>query len=156
MKHLERTQAVKYNIDYILTGLAVAAIGGGALALSAHSSTTASSVATQFTANDTAVFDRNFEIADRNCDVGYAAQKLCFERTALEDRIEVGEMFPETMYPLALEWRANLALERKADNLKTVRIGQSIILMERDTRMVVDKMDLSGQRHANADTTAAG
>lgn len=147
---------MKYNIDYILTGLAVAAIGGGALALSAHSSVTNSAAATQFTASDTAAFDRNFQVADRDCEVGFAAQQLCFERTALEDRISIGEPFPETMYPLALEWRANLALERKAENLKTVRIGQSIILMERDTRMVVDKIDLSGQRHADADTTAAG
>lgn len=147
---------MKLNIDHILTGLAVAAIGGGALALSAHSSVSSATIASQFTPNDQAVFDRNFQIADRSCEVGYAAQELCFERTALEDRIAVGEPFPETMYPLALEWRAKLALDRKADNLKTVRIGQTLILMNREDRMVVDKMDLSPQRHAESALAAEG
>ena len=147
---------MKLNIDHILTGLAVAAIGGGALALSAHSSVSTAAAETQFTAADEAVFDRNFQISDRSCDVGFADQQLCFERTPIEDRIQVGKAFPETMYPLALEWRAKLALDQKADNLKTVRIGQSVILMDRDTRMVVDKIDLSPQLHAETQLAAEG
>ena len=147
---------MKLSIDYILTGLAVAAIGGGALALSTYSHATTPAASTQFTAADEAVFDRNFQIADRSCDVGYAEQELCFERTPIEDRIVVGSAFPESMYPLALEWRAKLALDPKADSLKTVRIGQSVILMDRETQMVVDKIDLSPQLHAETQLAAEG
>jgi len=147
---------VKLSLDHILSAAAVFAIGGGALALSAHSSGTVTNVQSAFTASDQAVFDRNFDLADRTCEVGYAAQELCFERSPLESRIVKGEPYPETMYPLALEWRANLALDRKAPQLKTVRLGQTVLLMDRDSRIVVDKMDLSPQRSADSGLSSEG
>jgi hypothetical protein len=152
----ERNETVKLSVDHILTGLAAAAVGGGALALSAHSSVSNTGADTSFTKSDEAVFDRGFQLADRACDVGYAAQKLCFEHSPLERRIVEGEPFPETVYPLALEWRANLALDRKVPELKTVRIGQTIALMDRDTRMVVDKLELAPVQQAETDATPAG
>ena len=60
------------------------------------------------------------------------------------------------MYPLAREWRANLALDRKAPQLKTVRLGQTVLLMDRDSRIVVDKMDLSPQRSADSGLSSEG
>lgn len=147
---------MKLSLDHILSAAAVAAIGGGALALSAHSSETATTTAAAFSAADQAVFDRNFQLADRTCEVGYAEQDLCFERSPLETQIVKGEPFPETMYPLALEWRANLALDRKAPELKTVRLGQTVALMDRESRMVIDKLDLSPQRSADIDTLTEG
>lgn len=147
---------MKLSIDHILSAAAVFAIGGGALALSGYSTATATDIKTTFTASDEAVFDRNFQISDRTCEVGYAAQELCFERSPLENRIVLDEPFPDNMYPLALEWRANLALDRKAPELKTVRLGQTVFLMDRDTRLVVDKMSLSPQRSAATDVTSEG
>ncbi|WP_084398656.1 hypothetical protein [Henriciella aquimarina] len=145
----------KFNLDHALVGLAVATVGGGALALTAHSAPVPTDPQHQFTRADYAAFTRNFETDGANCAVGFQERSLCFETSHLENRIVEGQPFPENMYPLALEWRANLALTRKDQSLKTVRIGQTLALMERDTRMVVDTMHLGETDYAGATTRQA-
>ncbi len=60
------------------------------------------------------------------------------------------------MYPLALEWRAELEMSKKDRAFKTVRIGQTIALMERDTRKVVDVMRLGDTSFAGDTAAKAG
>lgn len=137
---------MKTNIHHIFAGITFAAIGGGALAMAAHSNPTPeATLAKQFTPADHTVFTEGFRTADGLCEVGYAQQDICFESSHLEDRIIEGERFPADMYPLSLEWRAELAMSRKQTTLKTIRIGQTVALLDRDTRIIVDTIRLGEQ-----------
>lgn len=147
---------MKLGIDQILGALAIATAGGGALALSAHSDASNARETTQFTQADEAVFARNFKIGDSECDVGFAGRDHCFDASPLEGRVVEGEKFPDNMYPLALEWRAELAMTKKDSAFKTVRVGQTIALMERDSRKVVDVMRLGETSFAGDTTPTAG
>lgn len=133
---------MKLSIDYLLAGLAVAVVGGGALTLSAHSTPANNDLETRFTDQDYAAFNHSFKMGDSVCDVGVAKHKICFEASPLEARIVEGEAFPENMFPLALEWRADLEMPRKPNSLKTIRIGRTIALMDRDSRTIIDTMRL--------------
>jgi len=134
---------MKPSIHHVFAGLTAATLGAGAMALAAHSNPTpGASLAKQFTAQDRAVFTHGFHTADGLCEVGYSQQGLCFEPSPLESRIVKGEPFPHDMYPLALEWRAALAMPRKAEHLKTIRIGQTVALVDRETGMVTDMIRL--------------
>ena len=134
---------MKPSIHHVFAGLTAATLGAGAMALAAHSNPTpGASLAKQFTAQDRAVFTHGFHTADGLCEVGYSQRDLCFEPSPLESRIVKGEPFPKDMYPLALEWRAALAMPRKAEHLKTIRIGQTVALVDRETGMVTDMIRL--------------
>lgn len=134
------------NFHHLFAGLTAATLGGGALALAAHSTPTpqeSSGLATEFTRADQNVFS-SYEGENGACEAGFAPRGLCFSRSPLEAEIVVGERFPDDMYPLALEWRANLAMTRKAAHLKTIRIGRTVALVNRETRMVADAIRLGG------------
>lgn len=141
---------MKLSIDHVLYGMTAAVIGGGALSLSAWSSPTTNHLETRFSQADYTAFDRNFEQDGRTCEVGMRDQGFCYGASHLEDRIIRGEPFPENMYPLAVEWRASLNMPQKPGSLKTVRIGQTLALMDRETRMVIDTMTLEATDYANA------
>lgn len=134
---------MKPSIHHVFAGLTAATLGAGAMALAAHSNPTpGATLAKQFTAQDRAVFTHGFHTANGLCEVGYSQRDLCFEPSPLESRIVKGETFPKDMYPLALEWRAALAMPRKAEHLKTIRIGQTVALVDRETGMVTDMIRL--------------
>lgn len=148
------------TFDHLFTGLAVAALGGSALAVAAHATpaetTGPGALDRTFTQADYVAFTRNFQTAAGECSVGFSERGLCFEASHLEGRIVEGEPFPSDMYPLALEWRASLALPRKSEDLKTARIGQTLVLMDRETRLVVDTMRLGETDFASATGQMAG
>ncbi|MGB3624644.1 MAG: hypothetical protein WA989_02380 [Henriciella sp.] len=144
------------NIDYLLAGVAVAVVGGGALTLAANSSSRSQDLETRFSEADFATFNRGFEVNDTVCEVGLAKHDLCFEPSPLSAQIERGEEFPEDMYPLALEWRAKLAMPRKPKSLKTIRIGRTIALMERDSETIIDTMRLGETTFVAANETPSG
>lgn len=145
------------SLDYILAGLAAASIGGAALTLSAQSQPDGKAAPTDhFTRADYAAFDRGFDIEGEPCPVGLASHELCFEASPLESRLVEGEPFPDDMYPLALEWRAKLELQRKRDDVKTVRIGRTVALVDRDSHAIVDTMRLGAQTYAAATAPTAG
>lgn len=145
------------SFDYILAGVAAATIAGAGFALSAYSQPEKTTVpGDHFTRADYAAFDRGFEIDGEPCDVGLASRELCFDASPLEPRLVEGEPFPDDMYPLALEWRANLELQRKLDGVKTVRIGRTVALVDRDTHTIVDTMRLGAQTYAGATGATAG
>lgn len=136
------------TFHHLFATLTASALVGGALALTAHTTSTPSQAADlseRFTAGDKAIFSEGFRIADGTCEVGFAERDICFEGSHLEDRVVKGEPFPQDMYPLALEWRIELAMSRKADDLKTVRIGRTIALVERGSEIVVDTIHLGAQ-----------
>ncbi|GGB63606.1 hypothetical protein GCM10011503_10390 [Henriciella pelagia] len=147
---------MKFGIDHLLAGMAIAAAGGGVLSLSAWSSPNTNPMETRFTEADYAAFDRNFTYGDQTCEVGFADHGLCFSSSSLENNIVKGERFPDTMYPLALEWRASLNMPRKPDALKTVRIGRTIALMDRESRTVIDTMRLDRTSFAEATQATSG
>ncbi|WP_300395738.1 hypothetical protein [Henriciella sp.] len=138
---------MRLSFHYLLAGLTGAAFAGGAVALAANSISPQKtpSLPQNFTAADEAVFSHEFRTASGVCDVGLAERDICFDRSPLETRIVKGEPFPQHMYPLSLEWRAKLAMTRKATELKTVRIGRTIALVNRETGMVADTMYLGEQ-----------
>lgn len=134
------------NFHHLFACLTAATLGGGALALAAHSTPTETAdLSRAFTPADKAVFSEGFLTASGTCDVGFAERDICFEGSHLERRVVKGEPFPQDMYPLALEWRVELAMSRKAEDLKTVRIGRTIALVERSTEIVVDTIHLGEQ-----------
>ena len=134
---------MKLNMHHVFAGLTAATIGGGALALAAHSNPApGGALANQFTPSDRTVFTQGFRTSGGTCNVGFAERGLCFEASHLESRIVEGERFPADMYPLALEWRVTLAMARKADHLKTVRIGRTLALVDRETGIVADTIRL--------------
>ncbi|WP_300376552.1 hypothetical protein [Henriciella sp.] len=143
------------SIHHVFAGMTAAALGGGALALTAQSTPDPVRLGHTFTAADKAVFSNEFETAEGVCEIGYAPRNVCFEASHLETNIVKGEPFPSNMYPLALEWRARLALTRKSDGLKTVRIGQTLALIDRETNMVVDTMRLGRQQTAETSGSTA-
>lgn len=145
------------NFHILFAALTAAALGGGALAMAAHSAPTPEpdGPVQTFTRSDRNTFS-SYETANGVCDAGFAPRDLCFSASPLEKRIVKGERFPEDMYALALEWRAKLALTRKTDGLKTVRIGQTIALMDRESRKIVDTMRLGGPPTAYAANERTG
>ena len=147
---------MKFSVDHFLYGLAAAVVGGAALSLSAYSSPAPGQLEQRFSPEDYAAFDRNFELSGDVCTVGVRERGLCFSESHLEDRVVKGETFPANMYPLALEWRADLRMPRKPNHLKTVRIGQTVALMDRETRMIVDTMQLDALDFATATQTTRG
>lgn len=140
---LSGSELMNFNFHHLFAGLTAATVGAGALAMAIPSSEAeAATLADHFTPQDQAVFTSGFRTSTGVCPVGFAEQDICFESSHLESKVVKGEPFPADMYPTSLEWRAQLAMTRKQADIKTVRIGHTVALVDRQSRLVVDVMRL--------------
>jgi hypothetical protein len=95
-----------------------------------------------FTEADYAVFDRGFILDSQPCMVGLERQNICFSPSPLEARIHTGAVVPLDVPLVAAEFRVIVETDLKDPALRTVRFGQTLALVDPETRVVVDQMRL--------------
>jgi len=96
-----------------------------------------------FTQADFAAFDRGFVLGENPCTVGLERYKMCFSPAPIETRLERGMEIPEDVPLVAAEFRIIVVTVLKAADLQTVRFGQTLALVDPETRIVVDLLPLS-------------
>ncbi|MEX1249981.1 MAG: hypothetical protein WEA77_02130 [Hyphomonas sp.] len=96
-----------------------------------------------FTQADFAAFDRGFVLGENPCTVGLERYKMCFSPAPIEPRLERGMQVPEDVPLVAAEFRIIVVTDLKAPDLQTVRFGQTLALVDPQTRILVDLLALS-------------
>ena len=96
-----------------------------------------------FTEADYAAFDRGFMLDDSPCTVGIERHNICFTPSPLEARIGPGMIVPPDVPLVAAEFRVIVETDLKAADLRTVRFGQTLALVDPETREIVDLMRLA-------------
>lgn len=103
-----------------------------------------------FTQADFTAFDRGFDVDGTVCAVGIAAQDYCFTPSPLEDRLQSGSVLDASIPVLSARYRVLAQLAPKVETLKTAQYGQTLVLIEPDTRMVRDVLILDAASFAEA------
>ncbi|MFN3912669.1 hypothetical protein [Hyphomonas sp.] len=103
-----------------------------------------------FTEADYALFDRDFALGDAPCAVGMKRHKMCFAPSPLEARMRTGTVVPPDVPLVTVEFRVIVETTLKEEPLRTVRFGQSLALVDPDTRVVVDMIRLTAPDFARA------
>lgn len=99
---------------------------------------------------DFSIYDRDFRLKDRTCQVGIREHGICLNRSPLEEAIVPGMVLPVRYPATSAEFPIILKAPLKASNLQTVRFGHRIALIEPSTREVVDVMNLDAPSFAAA------
>lgn len=107
-------------------------------------------VMSTFSSSDFDTFDRAFKVRGQDCDVGIAAHKICFGSSPLEKQLVVGEPLPEHAPLVGAEFRIIVKTDLKVPDVKTARYGQTLVLVDPQTRIVKDKMRLTAIDYATA------
>lgn len=90
------------------------------------------------------VFDRDFELTGGlRCDVGLAAQKICLYKSPVERDIVRGATLPDYIPDLGTNFRVVVETSLKDEQFRTVVYGQTLVLIEPQTRMVKDVLRLT-------------
>lgn len=97
-----------------------------------------------FSKLDYDAFDRDFSADGEMCAVGLARQKLCFSESPLEKRIAMGEALEQNIPILVAEFPILVATPPKAAHQKLLRYGTTLVLINKDTQIVEDMLDLRG------------
>ena len=95
-----------------------------------------------FTPKDHAAFDRSFEYYGTTCDVGIERKKICFGSSPFEEQIEIGRPMPAHAPAMHASIPVILRTSLKPSEYSTHRYGKTLVLVEDDTGVVVDKLDL--------------
>jgi len=103
-----------------------------------------------FIQSDFDVFDRGFKVGSETCDVGLASYKICMHRSPLEKEIQRGEILPANIPALGAEFRVIVATSLKDEHLRMVRYGQTLVLLEPESRRVEDVLDLTAPDFVSA------
>ena len=96
-----------------------------------------------FTEADYAAFDRGFMIDETPCTVGLERYNICFTPSPLEGQLAPGMIVPPDVPLVAAEFRVIVETDLKAADLRTVRFGQTLALVDPETREIVDLMRLA-------------
>ncbi|MEQ9507225.1 MAG: hypothetical protein RLO80_13265 [Hyphomonas sp.] len=96
-----------------------------------------------FTQADFDRFDRGFMLDERPCAVGLEQHKLCFEPSPLEVGMQPGMTLAADVPMLAAEFRIIVDSDLKETGLRTMRFGQTLVLLDPDTRKIVDMLRLT-------------
>jgi hypothetical protein len=96
-----------------------------------------------FTEADYAAFDRGFMIDETPCAVGMERYQICFTPSPQEARIAPGMIVPPDVPLVAAEFRVIVETDLKDPALRTVRFGQTLALVDPETREIVDLMRLA-------------
>ncbi len=99
--------------------------------------------ATRFTDHDSEAFDRDFAFEGGTCDVGVRNRSVCFRKSPLTGTFVKGEPLPRWVPDSPAEFSVILNTDLKASGLSTYRFGQTLVLIDRKSRNVVDVLDLA-------------
>lgn len=103
----------------------------------------------QFSQRDFDAFDRSFDYHDRKCEVGIERKRICFSSSPLEAHIEIGETMPAHAPVMPAPIPVLLRTTLKPSYLTTHRYGHTLVLVEDETGIVVDKLDLASDGPEN-------
>ena len=131
------------KIELAIAGAALFALGAFVATRPQAAEAVQTSGLTQFTKADYSAFDRNFEMDGATCKVGLKRDRICFGGSPVEDILTPGMTLPSDVPMVGAEFRVILFTELKSENLRTVRFGRSLALVEPKTRYVQDVLDLS-------------
>ncbi|KCZ93923.1 hypothetical protein [Hyphomonas johnsonii] len=98
--------------------------------------------ADRFTQADFDAFDREFELDGVTCEVGLARDKLCLGKSPLEAEIKRGHVLPHHIPVIGAEFRVIVNTPLKRPGLQTARFGQTLVLIDPESRRVEDVLDL--------------
>lgn len=107
-----------------------------------------------FSQADFEAFDRGFLIGETPCAVGLERFRLCFLPAPIEKKLEPGMVIPDHVPLVAAEFRVIVMTDLKDETLRTVRFGQTLALIEPESRTVVDMLRLSASQYREARTPA--
>jgi hypothetical protein len=96
----------------------------------------------EFSLADYNAFDRNFLIGEDVCSVGLAEHRFCLGHSPVEGQLRRGMVLPPEIPLIAAEFRVIVATELKDDALRIVRYGQTVVLVDPETRIVKDVLRL--------------
>lgn len=130
-------------IELGIAGAALFALGAFVATRPQTAEAVQASTLSQFTKSDFAAFDRNFELDRATCKVGLRRDRLCFGHSPVEDILAPGLTLPPEVPMVGAEFRVIVVTELKAENLRTVRFGRSLALVDPETRLVADVISLS-------------
>ncbi|KCZ45515.1 hypothetical protein [Hyphomonas pacifica] len=99
---------------------------------------------------DYAIFDHDFALKGRSCEVGIQKKGICLADSPIEDHIVPGMILPSQMPATSAEFAIILEAPLKKTELQTVRFGHRLALLNPNTREVIDVMDLDAQSFAEA------
>lgn len=108
-----------------------------------------------FSESDFNAFSRGFMIRETPCAIGLEVQKICFTPAPIEKKLEIGMVIPPEVPLVAAEFRVIVMTDLKDERLRTVRFGQTLVLIDPETRAVIDFLRLSAPRYSEARTPAA-
>lgn len=143
------------TIELVIAGAALFALGAFLATRPQTAEAVQASALTQFTKADFAAFDRNFELEGSTCKVGLKRDRLCFGRSPVEDVLAPGMTLPPEVPMVGAEFRVIVVTELKAENLRTIRFGRSLALVDPQTRLVQDVISLSAPAYDQARPQAA-
>lgn len=138
------------TIELVIAGAALFALGAFLATRPQTAEAVQASALTQFTKADFAAFDRNFELEGSTCKVGLKRDRLCFGRSPVEDILAPGMTLPPEVPMVGAEFRVIVVTELKAENLRTIRFGRSLALVDPQTRLVQDVISLSAPAYDQA------
>ena len=96
----------------------------------------------RFTLADYQAFDRDFKIGDEPCEIGLQDSDVCLNAFELNPSVRIGDPIPENVLRLSAGMRVLLALDSKQAELQTIRLGQTLVLIDRETQIVADILRL--------------
>lgn len=103
-----------------------------------------------FSEADFAVFDRGFVLDNTPCAVGFERHMICFTPSPLEPRMHTGMVVPTEVPLVTAEFRVIVETALKDPALRTVRFGQSLALVDPQSREIVDLIRLSAPDYTSA------
>ena len=103
-----------------------------------------------FTEADYNAFDRDFAFGEETCGVGLEDFKICMRDFKSNSPVKVGAKLPSDLPALSVRMRTLLVLDSKQPNLKTVRFGNTLVLIEAETDIVRDILRLSAPTYEDA------
>jgi hypothetical protein len=96
-----------------------------------------------FTDADFNRFDRGFMLDDQPCAVGMERHKMCFAPSPLEMGLQPGMTLAADVPMLSAEFRIIVEGDLKEAGLRTMRFGQTLVLLDPGTREIVDMLRLT-------------
>ena len=95
-----------------------------------------------FSSHDIEAFDRDFQTDGTPCSVGIAKHRLCFNASPLQARLTKGEPLDRAIPIMAAELQILVALPAKGEHQKLLRYGTSLVLLNKETHLIEDILDL--------------
>ncbi len=100
----------------------------------------------KFSIADYEMFDRDFTVRNNICGVGLAKHKMCFTDSPLQSQLVKGEKLKQHIPVMAAEFQIMVAAPAKADHQKLLRYGTRLALLNKETLIIEDILDLKSRQ----------